>query len=919
MKSLEDTFTSLPWTQYCKLWRDYCEYVDTCTALNQGDNQNDTHETSVANFKTAIMLLLSRYRCSYLHLEANGSAPPHHSFAGALIATFEITTHIFASPLTRHPDAALYYSHHQEDCVFQAKYDPYSRPFWGNSLVTPPDNAEAIYKASKWAVLSCYSDNPCLTVMLLPNLSQALGYRNWLAHDFVVHICDVIQEHTSNKTRVAQDADDKTGWQIFVIANQSGRGKWAESRSRAGVMTALANAVPKGYTLVSNTDLNIDLLPDIAHQHRRPKIPKRLANLLTSFQEMPAVTTSQTTRVSETPPQSNLPSHTTRQPRLHIHAVITPDNRSSICPHTQAGKIYYTDGSALDIDGGEGVIAHVTGAAFVEYRPRNESEDTEKYIAHSIHPAAPGPYNEHHRAELIAILATLEHHAKEEASTATMSAAHIYTDSLSSMQSIKAAIYEPQSIMRKLHCDLLQQIADKILARAGNQCHTHLHKVKSHVGIEGNEHADKAAKAAARLYARRESGDAGGRDAQLDFAGHLENVPSYWLEAGTPDKTQEAPTATGVNGEYRLMRNPRKDIAKKLNESSCQLYQPTTIYAKGALAELDITSLTHRDIAWGALITDAQKRTIMRAMTGQIMNFKLLNRYSRGRIAPTCPVCHQMDSTSHIICGGCDHPSMKSRVIKRHDNAVRILLKAVQKGQKGTHTIVADISPDDDPPDDEPRPQVPKRLPTRLLHELRKRIAAALQDRTRNYSGPAAHRKTNKNICQLLTDKYKHPEEDDDAFFTRLNLDHIHFRPDMAILEGISWNLTEHKKRKSGQGTTKCPKTDAKTIHIVELGYVREGFAKSKMAEKRRQHDLLALLMEELGWTVEYHTLTIGVTGTIYKDGIEAMTAIGVSATSINNVIRKWVVMTVNQTHGLVTQRRELDSHLIRNAFRKPP
>lgn len=159
-------------TQYCKLWRDYCEYVDTCTALNQGDNQNDTHETSVANFKTAIMLLLSRYRCSYLNLEANGSTPPHHSFAGALIATFEITTHIFASPLTRHPDAALYYSHHYEDCVFQARFDPYSRPFWGHSLVTPPDNAEAIYKASKWAGLSCYSDIPCLTVMLLPRVSH---------------------------------------------------------------------------------------------------------------------------------------------------------------------------------------------------------------------------------------------------------------------------------------------------------------------------------------------------------------------------------------------------------------------------------------------------------------------------------------------------------------------------------------------------------------------------------------------------------------------------------------------------------------------------------------------------------------------------------------------------------------------------
>jgi hypothetical protein len=177
----------------------------------------------------------------------------------------------------------------------------------------------------------------------------------------------------------------------------------------------------------------------------------------------------------------------------------------------------------------------------------------------------------------------------------------------------------------------------------------------------------------------------------------------------------------------------------------------------------------------------------------------------------------------------------------------------------------------------------------------------------------------NKHICQLLANKYKYPEEDDDTFFTTLNLDHIHFRPDMAIVEGGSWNMTEHKKRKREQGTAASPQTTTKLIHIVELGYTREGFARNKMAEKRRQHDLLALLLKDLGWTVEYHTLTIGVTGTVYTDGIQAMAAIGISTKCIDNVISKWVVMTVNHTHGLVTQRRELDSHLIRNALRKPP
>jgi hypothetical protein len=305
----------------------------------------------------------------------------------------------------------------------------------------------------------------------------------------------------------------------------------------------------------------------------------------------------------------------------------------------------------------------------------------------------------------------------------------------------------------------------------------------------------------------------------------------------------------------------------------------------------------------------------MRTMTGQIMNFKLLNRYSRGRIAPTCPLCHQLDSTSHIVCGGCAHASMRSRVIKRHDNAMRILLKAVQKGRKGTHHIVADISPGDDPQVEEARSQTPKRLPIRLLRDLKTRMAGALEHRRKAGSGNVTHQVKHDRICQLLAEKYKQPEEDDKTFFTRLNLDDVHFRPDMAILEGDSCCSQGQKKRKRGQ----TPRTATKVIHIIELGYTREGFAKAKMAEKRRQHELLALLLEELGWTVEYHTLTLGVTGTIYKDSIATMVSIGVSATSIASVIRKWTVMTANHTHGLVTQRRELDSHLISKAFYKPP
>ena len=66
--------------------------------------------------------------------------------------------------------------------------------------------------------------------------------------------------------------------------------------------------------------------------------------------------------------------------RTHMDAVTAPDGRSHICPHIQPGKVYFTDGSAMDIHTQKGTI-HSTGAAFVTYNP---TSTTEKYSAHLL-------------------------------------------------------------------------------------------------------------------------------------------------------------------------------------------------------------------------------------------------------------------------------------------------------------------------------------------------------------------------------------------------------------------------------------------------------------------------------------------------------------------------------------------------------
>ena len=78
-------------------------------------------------------------------------------------------------------------------------------------------------------------------------------------------------------------------------------------------------------------------------------------------------------------------------------------------------------------------------------------------------------------------------------------------------------------------------------------------------------------------------------------------------------------------------------------------------------------------------------------------------------------------------------------------------------------------------------------------------------------------------------------------------------------------------------------------------------------------------ILADMGWTVSSHTFTLGVTGTVYCDAVACLPLLGLSTAAVNSVLSACVIMSLNHTHGLVCQRRQLDSHLIRAAFHKPP
>ena len=110
-----------------------------------------------------------------------------------------------------------------------------------------------------------------------------------------------------------------------------------------------------------------------------------------------------------------------------------------------------------------------------------------------------------------------------------MYALHIYTDSLASIQAVKNAISHPHKHKRKLHSDLVGDVANLIICRAKLKQHTHLHKVKSHYDVDGNEHADKDVKEAVELDVTAHA--FGPRN---DYPEHHHDVPTYWMTALTP-------------------------------------------------------------------------------------------------------------------------------------------------------------------------------------------------------------------------------------------------------------------------------------------------------------------------------------------------------------------------------------------------
>jgi hypothetical protein len=222
------------------------------------------------------------------------------------------------------------------------------------------------------------------------------------------------------------------------------------------------------------------------------------------------------------------------------------------------------------------------------------------------------------------------------------------------------------------HQVLLQHIVDIITESPTT---IHIHKVKAHIGITGNEKADAIAKRVASHPRNKED--------RTDIPPSNNRRTQHWI-AYKPTPTEEIPDpdwkpipSLGDHLQGHMQRTHKLGNSN-LNTCYYSMWQKELPNMMPRESNLFMTSQD---------ITMPERRITLQYRTGQLYNNKLGKRYG---YTPTdkCPLCGEPDG-GHHIASGCK--ALKGAYMERHHKAGRIILKAILKGEKAAEVAYADV------------------------------------------------------------------------------------------------------------------------------------------------------------------------------------------------------------------------------------
>ena len=244
------------------------------------------------------------------------------------------------------------------------------------------------------------------------------------------------------------------------------------------------------------------------------------------------------------------------------------------------------------------------------------------------------------------------------------------TDSQAIMQLVDRDLWAPFFNCESKHRILIRAIANKLNDRARHGLCTNVikfdFKVKSHIGIHGNERADELAGWAAQHHDQLTH--------TVSIGGAFDGL--CWPGVLSKEK--------GDDGDLFLLSN----LNQAVKAASKAYYQTgmtnQTLYANiwDDLRE-DLELERSNDFWRRSDVKVAAVRQVLKARIGVMWNmrqaFKMqMPCFPGGPIARNtrCPLCQEPDSTTHLL-NGCLHRETKALQISRHDEAGRLILKEI--------------------------------------------------------------------------------------------------------------------------------------------------------------------------------------------------------------------------------------------------
>ena len=640
-------------------------HVAMLPSLHSSFQASITTPFSLSFFHISTVALMARYMgrysagklSRYTHLDAI-SVPT--VLRTRLLSSFSLSCHWLTTPFTHWHALPTFSSSFTTDCLFGSSAVNFRYRFNGAGFVNAPFDLAATISALKWAILSTYSTPASLTLLFLRSpdskAPKQQSYHSYLAHP-TVHRLASIPARRASVTRLGCDGRPyelhplQTSLDVVIIANAPGFASFINSdcldalaatfASIYGV--AAATALQAWQLRLSDSTLLAALQPNPSKAFTKalpfpsPAIPPSLAPIPFDPADFPSLR------------------------HLRFHGVAAS----------------YTDGSKLDTG--------ALGAAY--YSSLSGQTHSATLTGHSAQ------VNTVTRAELVGIQMCLA--ALHSSAPLSHTSHFIFSDSQTSLQLIRLVMYRPDSLRMRKHKVLLHQISHLIACLTSLGVTLEFHKIRAHIGIIGNEHADTAAKLAAGASP---SGSAPTstpvQNAHGDFSDFRSAVPFQnltWISHLTPLGPSDLlpdPTAGWQRADSLktpVKRQAHKIFQNRLHRTICSTTGPgnstqLAFFVKSQRHTHLIPTLLPLSLSapWTLRYPRWKAALALKIRTCQLPLQKYLHRsFPASCPSPACPLCNNdSESVAHAL-GKC--PVTAGLVNKRHGDAAHLIATALRR------------------------------------------------------------------------------------------------------------------------------------------------------------------------------------------------------------------------------------------------